>query len=123
MGLDISFRKVRKNSRELAYFRKVNFLVKFFEDYFGKQIKNCEDFEITKGSIIELRDRCNKVLKNHDLAKQLLPTTEGFFFGSTDYDDRYFKDVAAVLRHCDEDILPQFDKLDDDEYIVFHIWY
>lgn len=123
MGLDINFLKVRTKEENLAYFRKVNFLVGFFEDYFDKKVENCENFKINKASVEELKSRCVKVLENHDLAKTLLPTTAGFFFGDLEYDEYYFRDVEEVMHTCDEVLLPEFDDLDDDEYIVFYIWY
>jgi hypothetical protein len=45
------------------------------------------------------------VLENPKKAHELLPTRAGFFFGSTDYDEWYFKDV--------EDVRKQFKKLLD----------
>ena len=41
-----------------------------------------------------------KVFKEEDLevAKQLLPTQEGFFFGSTQYDEYYFEDIKKTLN-------------------------
>lgn len=41
-----------------------------------------------------------KVFKEKDLeiAKQLLPTQEGFFFGSTQYDEYYFEDIKKTLN-------------------------
>jgi hypothetical protein len=35
----------------------------------------------------------NEVLEDHSKASELLPTAIGFFFGSTDYDEWYFKDL------------------------------
>lgn len=122
MGLDISLNVRNRDYEEIAYFRKVNFLVKFMEDYYGKEVENCVPFEINKGGILALKNRCAKVLKDHTLAKELLPTQEGFFFGNTDYNDAYYKDVALVLDKCDE-ILECFDELQPDEYITFDIWY
>ena len=96
---------------EVGYFRKVNFLMEFF-NYEG----NCEYKEITKGEIEELVDRCREVAKitpykvevdtekrcysDEDIEKAnaLLPTQSGFFFGSTDYDEWYFNDVKEVLN-------------------------
>lgn len=40
----------------------------------------------------ELRDP-GKVIKDPTVAKKLLPTREGFFFGSTEYDQYYLDDV------------------------------
>lgn len=122
MGLDISLNLRNRASSEIAYFRKVNFLVRFMESYYGKEVENCIPFEINKDGIVELKDRCEKVLKDHTLAKELLPTQEGFFFGNTEYNDAYYKDVALVLEKCDE-ILECFDELQPDEYITFDIWY
>lgn len=121
MGLDIYFRKVCK--REVGHFRKVNFLVKFFESRYKQEISNCEPITVSEDDIIELRSRCKNVLENHELAPSLLPTTNGFFFGSTAYDDWYFKDVQSVLEKCD-DLLIAFQH---GEYIdcdlEFIIWY
>lgn len=83
-----------------AYFRKVNFVYQFFSD---KLEDEC--CFVTKSDLEDMIDRCDKVLKNHKLAKKLLPTRSGFFFGSTDYNEWYFKDV--------EDVREQFKKLLD----------
>ena len=95
MGLDIYFekRKIGSNEKpvEVAYFRKVNFLVGYF-DYED----NCSYKVISKSEIVELLDRCKEVLDNHELAQELLPVQEGFFFGSYDYDEYYFDDVKKV---------------------------
>ena len=122
MGLDISLNIRNRTSSEIAYFRKVNFLVKFMESYYGKVVENCVPLEINKEVILELKNRCIKVLKDHTLAKELLPTQEGFFFGSTNYNEFYYKDVSSVLNKCDE-ILECFEDLEPDEYITFDIWY
>ena len=123
MGLDISLNVRNRAYEEIAYFRKVNFLVKFIETYYaGRELENCEPFEIDKEGILELKDRCIKVLEDHTLAKELLPTQEGFFFGNTDYNSAYYEDVAKVLDKCDE-ILERFESLQPDEYITFDIWY
>jgi len=37
-----------------------------------------------------------KVLTNIEVAKELLPTQEGFFFGSTDYDEYYMDDIVRT---------------------------
>ena len=59
----------------------------------------------------ELEDliaKCKAVLEKRDeeLSKVTLPTTAGFFFGSTDYDEWYYKDC--------EDAIEQFTKLLED---------
>lgn len=57
------------------------------------------------------------------MAETLLPTMEGFFFGSTDYDEYYFEDVKEVRDYVKDILLPQFDKLGSNESIFFETWY
>ena len=100
---------------QMAYFRKVNFLMAFF-DYSG----NCEYVEIDREQVEELIDRCDQVLANNSLAEELLPTTSGFFFGSTDYDEYYFEDVREVKDTFDG-ILNDTDW--DNEIVEMYAWY
>lgn len=53
----------------------------------GKQIKNMED-----GDIIE----------NAEEVSKLLPCESGFFFGSTDYDQWYFRDIQETIKIIDK---------------------
>lgn len=116
MGLDIVLFKTK--AAEVANFRKVNFLFKFFEDKIGD--RNPTTIEVTTDDLRELRDRCSKVLTDHTLAEELLPTCSGFFFGSIEYDKDYFKDVLQVLDTC-EALLKH--PLDDGERYELDVWY
>ena len=95
-----------------VYFRKVNFVYNFFSDKLEDECCFAD-----KSDIEELISRCDKVLADHSLAQELLPTRSGFFFSSTDYDDWYFSDV--------EDCKKQMEKLlsmyDEDTDVVFFI--
>lgn len=121
MGLDIFIDKVK--STNIAYFRKINFLVDYFENYVEYEIENLRYVDIDEESVIELINRCQQVLEDHSLAKDLLPTKEGFYFGSTEYDEYYFEDVEEVLNTMTNTILPEFEKLSEGESIKFMIWY
>ena len=84
------------------YYRKVNFLRKWFEDN-GMDIESdCDIYYIDIMDIIALKDDCETVLENPSYAKYVLPTTSGLFFGSTDYDEYYFNDVKKVLNDINE---------------------
>ncbi len=80
-----------------AYFRKVNFIFYYFDHTIGKMHDQCYAF-VEPEDVDDLISRCEKVLKNKNRAQELLPTQEGFFFGSTDYDDWYFSDVKDCLK-------------------------
>lgn len=129
MGLDIYFIKRKKRQgnsnedfddgqKELAYFRKVNCLVAFFEDNYDYD-RESWDMEITKDMCRHLLDNCASVLEDNDLARELMPTAPGFFFGSTDYDEYYFDDLESIIEAISENVLPEFDDLRDDEVITF----
>ena len=47
--------------------------------------------------LLELKILCEKVLENNNLAKELLPSSNGFFFGSTEYDSGYFEDLKYTV--------------------------
>ena len=86
-------------------------------------VENQRPLRIVKEDVEELAMLCKKVLNDHSLAEELLPTCSGFFFGPTEYDDDYFKCVENVLEFVEEELLPEFDDLEDDESIYFEIWY
>lgn len=119
MGLDIYFH--RKRTREIGYFRKVNFLVKFFEERGFK--REWRAVNVTLDDVEELLEACKQVLADHSKAEELLPTCDGFFFGSTDYDEWYFDDVKEVKEFCENELIPHLQTLDEDEEIEFCISY
>lgn len=43
-----------------------------------------------------------KVITNPELAKELLPTQAGFFFGDTNYTEYYIEDLKEYIRQADE---------------------
>lgn len=124
MGLDIYFhlnKKGQEETSEIGYFRKVNFLVQFFEDY--GEVENLKPLKIEKSWIKDLINCCDEVLKDNSKADELLPTTPGFFFGSTNYNENYFYSVEEVKYFCEDCLMEEFENLEDDEYITFEIWY
>lgn len=92
---------------ESAYFRKVNFIYR----YFGEKLVD-ESCIVTKAEIEDIIERCKKVLADHSLAEELLPTCPGFFFGSTEYNDWYFKDVEDCQEQMQK-LLEDYDETTD----------
>ena len=106
---------------DVAYFRKVNFLLPYFN-----YEENCSEIVIDKCEVEELIEDCERVLAAKDadeaesVADELLPTEAGFFFGNTDYDERYFNDVREVADKFTE-ILDTFD-FDENELVMSCWW-
>jgi hypothetical protein len=59
---------------DVACFRKTNFLMSFFDT-----LDNGEYLEISEDKIDERMYNCERVLADHSLVPDLLPTQEGFF--------------------------------------------
>lgn len=118
-----------EDKEEVAYWRKVNSIHKWFVNKVQDGIDDCEYHnEVTREILEELLDACEKVLNaselvagpvingytfkdgieipniedgmcilNTEVARELLPTTSGFFFGSTDYDEWYYRDIEYTV--------------------------
>lgn len=56
----------------------------------------------------ELRNICKTILIDREQAPKLLPTCEGFFFGSREYDENYFYNIVETLTKL-EIILYKYD--------------
>lgn len=59
------------------------------------KVKNGETYDAKTKKWIPIMQK-GKVLTNIEVAKELLPTQEGFFFGGTDYDDCYMDDIVKT---------------------------
>ncbi|WP_144061189.1 hypothetical protein [Hyphomicrobium denitrificans] len=57
-----------------------------------------------------------RVIADATTAKRLLPTQAGFFFGSTDYDEYYFDDVADTVRQLEAVLAEPDEAVIDFEY-------
>ena len=94
----------RQTNYEVGYWRKANQIHNWFmqncarRDEYDNPIDDCRPIEITVDKLEELLDTCKKVLADHSLAGSLLPTADGFFFGSTEYDDYYFGELEQTVE-------------------------
>ena len=107
-----------------AYFRKVNFIYR----YFSPKLEN-ECCFVTKADLEDLIEKLTEVskirgdrrkkltLEMMDKAADLLPTTSGFFFGSTDYDNWYFADVKDALKQM-KHLLKDYNEDEDAIFVV-----
>jgi len=90
---------------ELGYWRKVNAVHNYFVERCQNGVDECQMSVVKKSDLQELLRRCNKILKNkgdEDLVNELLPTTRGFFFGSDDIDDYYYRGIEQTKEIIEE---------------------
>ena len=87
--------------KKVGYWRKANQIHSWFVENCQSGIDECQMEEVTKQNIEELLIICLDIIKNKDdeeLAKSELPTQNGFFFGSTEYDSDYYEDIKDTIK-------------------------
>jgi len=72
----------------------------------GATIKTDDNGDIVEIPIIEK----GKVIENPSVAEDLLPTTDGFFFGGTDYDEYYMEDILNTIEILKPEIEAKYEK-------------
>jgi len=79
------------------------------QDLYQAVTKVLESSELVEGVIVNgytigdggkriANKEVGRVMENVSVAKELLPTEEGFFFGSTDYNEWYYRDLETTKR-------------------------
>ena len=89
----------------VGYWRKANAIHNFFVQEVGEDVDDCREMFVHRDVLVELRSRCDDVLKADDteeMAKEVgLETVSGFFFGDTEYGEWYKEDLKLTIEICD----------------------
>ncbi|EDT2963667.1 hypothetical protein EL09_15400 [Salmonella enterica subsp. enterica] len=102
MGLDITlYSRNRDTGRDniIGCFRKVNALLNWVHIHVSP-VKNNTMIELTESHLRLLKENLQQLTPEN--CHELYPAVDGFFFGSTDYADMYWYDVADVLSWVEE---------------------
>lgn len=94
-AMEISPLKVSTISFDAIYWRKANAIHKWFVDNIQDGEDDCKRYYVETAALFALKEVIEKVLENptEEVIMELLPPTDGFFFGSTKIDDSYFMDL------------------------------
>jgi hypothetical protein len=90
---------IKKN---IAYWRKANAIHRWFINMCAEGIDDCQDVYVSTADLKLLLYTCERVKDNNNLAEELLPTLEGFFFGSVEYDDYYYEMIDYTIKTIKE---------------------
>jgi len=89
-------REVSEVIFKAMYWRKANAIHAWFVENVQEGEDDCFPYELDREKLIELVDLCKKALETQDAT--LLPTSKGFFFGSTEIDEDYWWDIQETIK-------------------------
>lgn len=81
----------------VGYWRKANAIHGWITTFCADGEDNCQRIYISRENAQELVDLCKQAIRVKEEAPEILPTTSGFFFGSTEYDEWYFQDLQHTI--------------------------
>jgi len=106
MGLDMYLEaRMKHRTEEVAYWRKANAVHKWFVENVQNGEDECKPHTVTRKQLEDLIEDCMLVLSNqedNELIEQTLPTSSGFFFGGTQYDEYYFHNLYFTVEKLRE---------------------
>lgn len=115
MGLDMYLERTRNNQKEeVGYWRKANQIFGWIVNRYP-ETHECNEVELTMKDLKELLKTCVSINGYESLAKEILPPMRGFFFGTYEIDERYWKDINLTIRIIAEVI----DNHEEDDVITF----
>jgi hypothetical protein len=82
---------------EVGYWRKANQIHEWFVKNVQDGVDNCAYYYVGRDDLEKLLSLCKEALKS-DHPEKVLPTQEGYFFGSTEYDEYYRDDLEDTVK-------------------------
>lgn len=99
---DIDPKKISTVVEHVCSWRKANAIHKWFVDNVQDGVDDCKEYYVSRAKLKELLDIVNQVIKKPELGDKLLPCTDGFFFGSQEYDAWYMEDIKQTKEVLEE---------------------
>jgi len=109
----VKVERIRYIIEEVGYWRKANAIHKWFVENVQNNVDDCKEYYVSKENLAMLLGLAKKVKADPKKANSLLPTTQGFFFGSMEYAEWYMEDIEKTIKIL-EDVLAESDA--DDIY-------
>lgn len=83
------------------YWRKSNQIHQWFVQNVQGGTDNCDEYSVSLDQLKLLSKTIEPALVSTAAASELMPTSEGFFFGSQEYDQYYFDDLKETKEKID----------------------
>jgi len=92
--------RVQEITVDAMYWRKANAIHGWFVKNCQEGEDDCREYYVDREQIEELRTICKATLDGKDEGE--LEPTEGFFFGSNEKDEWYYKDLQETVEGLDK---------------------
>jgi hypothetical protein len=97
--------KLSERTYSVCEWRKANAVHRWFVDNVQEGQDDCGRYPVNLENLKNLRFACQNAMREYDdgnieHAAGFMPTTSGFFFGSTEYDDYYREDLKRTYDAC-----------------------
>ena len=132
MGLDMYFENAKFvdgewiGRNELIYWRKANMIRQWIVDHTDyPQDCDCMYHELSREQIEALLSDCKKVYEAQDdkLSAEILPTSSGYFFGGTEYDEYYYDNIRYTIEKLEE-LLEDWDEITCNDWkVCYYEWW
>ena len=109
--------RVKYLELEVGYWRKANQIHKWFVDNVQDGNDDCGTYYVSEKQLKELLQMVNNAITSKS-PELVLPTTSGFFFGSTEYDEYYKQDLEQT-----KEIIEKYLALPDDTRKKYELYY
>lgn len=110
--LPIDLYKVEDITERVGYWRKANQIHRWFVMNVQDGVDDCRAYDVDIEQLKELLNLCKEVdsrikvikkgdedfVENDGEIATLLPSSEGFFFGTTEYDSWYIRDIKSTIE-------------------------
>lgn len=111
LGKEYKVKPVYLDSRDVVYWRKENAVHSYMVNNLQRGKDDCGEYILSKEFLTQFKEDLEGVLSGELDCKEVLPTKSGFFFGSIEYDEYYYKslrysydEIEKLLKEYDEDI-------------------
>ena len=98
---EIKPERITHIEEEIGYWRKANQIHNWFVQNVQNGNDDCGSHYVSVELLEELSTNCKAVLTDHSKAEELLPSSSGFFFGGTEYDEWYFDQLEQTVEIID----------------------
>jgi hypothetical protein len=105
-----------------VYWRKANAIHQWFVDNCAEGIDDCRPVYVSRDHLEELVKKITYVLEHRDEAENELPTQQGFFFGTPEYDEWYWEGLENTKRDLSKLLKVSEDDSDSISFIYEASW-